>query len=305
MTAQVTQNERCMYWKCINDIVKSACQNSTATDEDNLWHYTSGTNLISIITSGELWATQISCLNDFMEVRLAANLLLKHFESRVAESTQEEILLTKIIPALKDPNTTIMGTFVFSLSSSENDLSQWRAYSGGEGGYSIGLNTKKLVTYCAADKCLLAPVIYDQSEHEIVIKKIYVATMEFFHRGIQSRPIEEHDEWTIDFLNAWSGIAGYVAALMKHSAFKAEREVRIVRNLRSDERERLQFRQKQSMMTRHLPLKIECGLPIEMIYVGPCRNKDVSKISVGDLLRSRGINPDGRVICSDIPYQAV
>jgi hypothetical protein len=57
------------------------------------------------------------------------------------------------------------------------------------------------------------------------------------------------------------------------------------------------------MMTRHLPLTFPHGLPLDKVIVGPCRNKHVSALSVGDLLHSAGIDPDGRVEPSRIPYQ--
>ena len=34
-----------------------------------LYHYTTGTALIQIVKSGELWSTQLSCLNDVTELR--------------------------------------------------------------------------------------------------------------------------------------------------------------------------------------------------------------------------------------------
>jgi len=34
-----------------------------------VWHYTSGPGLISIIESGTLYSTQVSCLNDATEIR--------------------------------------------------------------------------------------------------------------------------------------------------------------------------------------------------------------------------------------------
>jgi hypothetical protein len=41
-------------------------------DQDKLWHYTSGSSLTKIIESGELWSTQVACLNSFLISRAAS-----------------------------------------------------------------------------------------------------------------------------------------------------------------------------------------------------------------------------------------
>jgi hypothetical protein len=48
------------------------------------------------------------------------------------------------------------------------------------------------------------------------------------------------------------------------------------------------FRQRQSMMSRHLPLRLEGKLPITGITVGPCRDPMLSSIAVDDLLQAYG-----------------
>jgi len=40
-----------------------------------LYHYTTGNGLIDIIKSGELWCTQVACLNDSSEILYPINLL--------------------------------------------------------------------------------------------------------------------------------------------------------------------------------------------------------------------------------------
>ena len=40
-----------------------------------LWHYTSADGLIKILQSGQLWSTQITCLNDTLEQRFFGDLV--------------------------------------------------------------------------------------------------------------------------------------------------------------------------------------------------------------------------------------
>jgi hypothetical protein len=48
-----------------------------------LWHYTTGDNLIKILESGELWSTQVSCVNDTTEFKHAVQLSRGAFERRL------------------------------------------------------------------------------------------------------------------------------------------------------------------------------------------------------------------------------
>ena len=67
-------------------------------------------------------------------------------------------------------------------------------------------------------------------------------------------------------------------------------------------------------MTRHLPLSYQVVgspddsklLPIHEIMVGPSRQIEISKIGVGDLLRTNGYEESKRnVTVSAIPFQEV
>src|ERR1700730_7305983 len=51
-----------------------------------LYHYTTGENLVRIITSQQLWCTQISCLNDTTEFTYA----IEEFQKRVRTKLTEQ-----------------------------------------------------------------------------------------------------------------------------------------------------------------------------------------------------------------------
>jgi hypothetical protein len=87
----------------------------------------------------------------------------------------------------------------------------------------------------------------------------------------------------------------------------------VVRRLQPDDTYKLQFRQKSSLMSRHLPLAYPPGdlalpenekpwtLPIKEILVGPARNLEVSRISVGDLLIVCGSKGQRARFCNTHP----
>jgi hypothetical protein len=75
---------------------------------------------------------------------------------------------------------------------------------------------------------------------------------------------------------------------LKNPAFEAEKEWRLICTYRPLDPTKMIFRQRQSVMSRHLPLRLEGKLPITGITVGPCRYPTLSRIAVNDLLQAYG-----------------
>jgi hypothetical protein len=86
-----------------------------------------------------------------------------------------------------------------------------------------------------------------------------------------------------------------VAPVVKDDCFQAESEYRIVHELRVTEKRMIRFKQKATLLDRHLPLKFPLWsgtrvplLPIVKIMVGPGRQTAVTRVSVGTLLEQLG-----------------
>jgi hypothetical protein len=99
------------------------------------------------------------------------------------------------------------------------------------------------------------------------------------------------------------------AQFIKHPRFSGEREWRLVYHLQDEAISRKRYLQRSSMMTQHVPLRLMMGddghpcLPVTGIIVGPSRHKEISKISVNDLMRTYGYS--ARASLTTIPYRAV
>jgi hypothetical protein len=78
--------------------------------------------------------------------------------------------------------------------------------------------------------------------------------------------------------------------------------------LQTDDRGRLEFRQKRTLLARHLPIDLtvmtDVGrrLPLTRLYVGPGPSQQVSRISAGDLILKHGYH-DIKVEVSKVPYR--
>jgi hypothetical protein len=291
--------------------VTSQYQTIALPAPQTIWHYTSGSSLISIIQSGQLWSTQLSCVNDQTELIYAIELFREAIEEYVAGgglSSDDEYLYEMIKSRLSGDNAA-SEWFITCFSDSPDDLSQWRAYGGGEGGYAIGFRSKELGINGSRDQAYLVNVNYDLDTHRRIANAVAEATFTFYRQGLlQGR--RHRDAWAGAFLLRWGEVITFLAPVVKHKAFQAEREWRVVRRLREGDAKKLVFTQKQSLMARHLPLTFDAEgaqpprLPIDAVLVGPARNGRVSKISVGDLLLGRDYN-DVPVELSKAPFQAV
>ena len=136
-----------------------------------LWHYTTGAGLHGILTSQQLWATDISYLNDAEEFtgffdRKLLHILeagvregiveakktqegLNHIKDLGGESVILKNISVHLLEAIRE-TTLKLQVYVTSFCSPSRDstedglLSQWRGY-GLDGGYAIVFDTKKLV----------------------------------------------------------------------------------------------------------------------------------------------------------------
>ncbi len=279
-----------------------------------LWHYTTGSTLISIFESMSLYSTQLSCLNDSTELRYAS----KHFQNALraarAEITSTGLAADLLDGALEyfkeDPDAPFQAGvfhFVTCFSADRDDLGQWRGYGTGENGYAIGFRARDLV---GVRDAIVIRVNYDCAQHERLARRIVDEIVRTFEEAMRKYSPTAPVAFGTEFLGAWDEAIVHIAPSVKDPGFKGERECRIVKTLHADELSQLKFIQKSTMMTRHLPIKPPAGnaftpyrLPIAEVIVGPCRHPHVSKITVDTLLRQKGY-PADLVSISKIPYQS-
>lgn len=259
-----------------------------------LWHYTSGQALIDIISNGELWATQVSCLNDQLELVHSAQLLVQAFKKlRKTHQRKDDLaFLDRAIEELDRDISLQSNIFVASFSEHENDLSQWRSYGGGEGGYVIGFNREGLNFGQQAGMFTLG-VEYNLAKQEAIMNAVAEAALVYFKdglaEGLDCLTFIREDALPMTFMGL-----GLIGPFLKHETFSAEKEWRVAREL-SIGYKGLRFRQKQSMLSRHVPLDFHRPgmektkmLPIVSVGVGPCRHPGVSVNSVVALLQANG-----------------
>jgi hypothetical protein len=289
----------------------------SAKPDGLLYHYTDQKGLLGILESKQLWATHYRYLNDTSEGKIARELLFDELKRSSDESdegviSQGERILSEI---------TSQDVYVTSFSEKGNLLSQWRAYSGKSGGYSIGFSPNYLKTigahfiknisgphYTPDNPLIQCQYFNDDVEKQLkekIQKEIgsYIAEAERIKRTLPfTEQIGRHTPAGIALRHFWDFSRD--CAITKDHAFHEEREWRLVVHLRHND---VSFRQGRSMLIPYLKIPLTCPeqrLEIKRIFIGPCSNPAEAWKSVDMLLKRQNI------YCVDvkdsmIPYRSL
>ena len=271
-----------------------------------MWHYTSGQALVSILGTGKLFSTQVSCLNDMLEQRYFGDLV--HAEVKQDALTIADLKLDPLFnaadTALSKRDFAANALFVACFSEVEDDLSQWRGYGGGQCGYSIGFDLETLLQVLPARRpeALLLPMNYDTDHQQFLVKEVIKKAKQFFLDRLSK--FQNAEKWAAELIAAFDRELHIFACLFKHPKFASERERRIVATFVEEDLPSLTFVQKSTLLARHLPLDLRTPngkLPITRVCVGPGPAQRASQVSVGTLLKQHGY--DVPIEISSVPYR--
>ena len=120
----------------------------------------------------------------------------------------------------------VWDVFVFSLSEQSDQLSQWRAYTSGGDGYSVGFDAHKLRDFARGSKFHLAPCEYNPGRQQKLVHGMISDVREQFlnqrEDGVGKREAS---------LSAISLIMDHLMAtlpVLKHPTFAEENEWRLI-----------------------------------------------------------------------------
>ena len=117
---------------------------------ETLWYYTNASTFGRILKTGEVWSTQISCLNDHSEFRHAVRRLRDEIKNYVGHGDEHiRFLAQHLYETLEQDGADTSWFFVFCMSSVADDLSQWRALliSKANDGHSLRIGNQNCVPY--------------------------------------------------------------------------------------------------------------------------------------------------------------
>ncbi len=277
---------------------------------ETLFHYTTATGLLGILTGSSIWASDLMFLNDSQEAVYARDLVFgairdmqnplpdpEHFTNRLGQGGAEHFAEYQRY-VLDGLTTAEFGIFVTCFCESGDLLSQWRAY-GSDHGYAIEISVdalhsaiKAVPTYAAATGLFKVRYGYETAETVIETAIAEVASFNGNHPGVKAH---------------YAALAvSSMLAQVKHPGFSEEQEWRLVMGLEIyDEssvtrQQPTQFRATNVAIVPYLTLP----LPLESIVsikVGPGKNVEVRESGTRRVLKSLGSK--ATVTRSEVPLR--
>ncbi len=270
---------------------------------DELFHYTNGDALLSILEHSTLRATAIRYMNDASELDHGSDVIRSVLEPKImkAHGLEHELLERTNFRLWDTINKT---QFVACFCENSDLLSQWRAYGANGSGYAIGFSSKHM-----RDPDLpglrLRRVIYDgRQQRRLVAAVIKRVTATLKESGSEDDDIlDKISRFAADLLHD-------CMAVFKHPAFAEEKEWRLVvwQRLDSPTNPRLKFRATRSFLVPYVDLHLRASgshakLPIETVVLGPRLHKRLSDAAV--LAAQDRFGYGSGVSISDTPLRGV
>jgi hypothetical protein len=255
-----------------------------------LYHYTSQRGLLGIFNTDSLWASKIHYLNDSTEFGLALNLakqvLNERLESEVDSRNREKIqCLQDNIPTIQKVNICVI-----SLSQKRDLLSQWRAYGGSVGGFSIGFKSSNLLNHAVQQGFYLVKCVYEEDRQKHLISELIDECLAEDFNTVPAKvyPDIPRAVFALHTGGEFTKKLASIAPIIKHHSFREEDEWRLVseKGINSSS---LSFRPGVSMLTPYFDFKLgEKPDYLGSITVGPNPHPDLVKDAIEMLLSKYG-----------------
>lgn len=278
-----------------------------AEPEDNLYHYTNSIGLKGIAENCEIWATHTQYLNDTTEFHHSKKIVKEEIEFRLAGSplTEEIIIYEDMIHSLE--NAERVNVCVASFSEAPDQLSQWRGYCPGSGGYSIGFSPQFLIEAAARKGWFLSRCIYNINEQKSVINDFISEVMIQIkeHREYPNEELEEflRDRPSGNFLAYFM----LIAPIFKDPTFAEEKEWRLISRAMSCRVERFEYRPGTFYLIPYYRFPLIDNnehFRIKEIYIGPNPHPLRAEMALRSFLLKECPSPEQTILYhSKVPFQ--
>jgi hypothetical protein len=309
---------------------------------NKLWHYTSIQAFQKIVETKAIWATDLKYLNDreeFKHTRKLTDEIASAAPDLDAEGFQNKALLLTAVNLLFDHGALPLSqVFVASFSAAEDQLGQWRGYSHGSSGVSLGFELSSFRPPPTIDTAVsFAPCVYDADHKNALVmhalhhfkdevggyrKRIYDVAVKL---NPELAALPDKEKVMKDYLDAHpnekepkakflSAVikGGYeflrVGSLLKHRSFKEEEEWRLVLPILIDpdvpKNNPPRYRAGRSSLVPYIahPFSALTPLPLVDVILGPGSDED-SVFAAERFLASQGLRVRPRL--STVPYRAL
>jgi hypothetical protein len=272
----------------------------------NLYHYCSNSSFVSIISTKEIWASDFSLANDFMEGKWVREVFQRHCADREVRSGEQGQLVQHLNAVLDLANAA-----GFCMSEEGDLLSQWRGYADDGTGVAIGFSKEYLEHLGSlkrdrndAFNASLTKVEYDLNAQKRVIGEILDPILKLVSEGALRAhtilSIISEDEKTAQNKKFAQMLHRFILFFfhlysLKNPAFAEEREWRIISHIlkiKNSEGQKelldVEFRALRDRVVRYRRIALEdlSEKIVDEIVLGP--KNITSEEIVGQLLEKNG-----------------
>jgi hypothetical protein len=282
-----------------------------------LWHYTRDFAAFSGIVAGEIWASSVRYLNDTEEFGYGVKVALDTLKELLDDSEHTKELYIALVRSLLVAYTPD-DVFSISFSTEEDDLSQWRAYSGVGPAFSIGFDPHTLERHANGYLFQLHEVIYEQGLIAADVGRELQAEICEMNEALRRGTADSPRDFTTKLAPALSARILQLAPRYKHPKFSAEREWRLVRwspIISHPPRLPRRYRLSGSLVVPYIAMPMHTPLdeqevfqtgrsissPMVAVRIGPSPHPDELKYAIEDMTARKGIRVDVR--SSDVPFR--
>jgi len=314
-----------------------------------LWHYTDLEGFRGIVNSRQIHATNIRYLNDKEEFehgfKRAKDLLLEMLPPEEADPPMVRTLVAGTFERIFSAGALCpanLSLFTASFTLNGDQLSQWRGYSRGSAGVSLGFDFAGMRKFTAPKTPVtFAPCVYQDEDKARLLRhsmtsfvnpvlKLAMDTADIptvrraldelqkarpdlspgqvsdvYFEGVENRRHKELPQTIAEL----SSRLLHLVALLKHSAFEEEEEWRLVLPVFAimPNRPDLRFRSRSSTLVPYTEFPLTGGetvnaFRLKEVVLGPGSEDPLAVTSARSFLDSVGLK-DVRISRSRIPYR--
>jgi hypothetical protein len=289
--------------------VETQWQATQPSPPEVVYHYTSPRAFRQIIESRRLWATVTSELNDFRELRHAADSFTKVLRRHAHASflPEYQVLYPPQVLEMDYTRSDMAEVFVASLSGSEDDLPQWCMYADHFFGVSLGFDAPALTALDGAvglrQSLGFFAISYAHDEQEAFFEWFVSRWEREASAGVANGLHLAHDP--LMFMASWFGNLATAALSifprMKSRHFRTENEWRLA-HLHIPKVDCCPVVHTSGKPHVELDLAQIAPFPLKVVWLGPGVSNRQSRDVVRCFLDENGFN-DVRVELSDIPLR--
>lgn len=271
----------------------------------DLHHYTGIAGLEGIARSRALWASSAYYLNDSSEILEAVRFTTIVASAIERESNEEEKIVLQHLQDWMKTLESHQGLYVFSLSSRENDLSQWRAYTPYGKGVCLSFAADQVRHLADSSGFRVIKCVYTYDEKMQIATLVIRKTLETWRATPLDtlRPAHPSQMYFPLFESLKANFLA-VFASFKDERFSSESEWRLVSpHTPSLVAEEIDYRVGAAILVPYMKIGLpESGPMFDRIWVGPTEHNNLSMHAIAAFMSKYGLVRSG-CISSRIPYR--